>query len=189
MSAGCGTPGCAGDHDGDWRRQVLEGIEQHIAEYGVSIMGVGGGPSTPSFCYTIGRAAKGLPEVIMLAVPREYGHVLLNALHAMEQKGELQLTPGTTIPVIPGLTLYPLRVGSVAPANVHNEYLVQASRRQQRVGGPAATAVQLIMCDRQGRYPLDANYDSDYMRGQLCLAPAARWDYEPGAVGAPAGVQ
>ncbi len=69
----------------DIRRQLLARLDSIIARYGWAVQGVFPTEASqgPAFCYTVGLADKGLPELIVFGLPLPIGQRLMNEMAAL----------------------------------------------------------------------------------------------------------
>lgn len=169
--------------DQDQMERVHAELDRKTLEFGHAVQGVFGTQEDPgpSFEYTCGLWRKGWPEVVVVGLSLQAGHAILNSyVQECVQRGY-----GPRVgEVLTNLANLPLTVGSTGPLATL-EYVVQAESQCQRMRGTWHGAVQLILCDRQGKFPLDPEYDHAYMDPlQPCLAPQGKWDYNAGEVSA-----
>jgi hypothetical protein len=98
----------------------------------------------PPFAYTVGLAARHLPELLTIGLPRDAAHPLLNAL-ARDLMAGHQLPLNTpVIGYVPGYPLL-LRLAS-AKAAVHYAKAVEVRYDDYQV-------LQVVWPDDQGRFP------------------------------------
>lgn len=163
------------DGEGPTRERVLEmwgKIEADIAAHKCSMIGVPGDEDGPSFTYTIGLTDMGWPEIICVGMNPQTAMILINSMVAKYvESGE---TPEKGD--MPDIANLPVVLGETDQPAIE-KYLCQASYRQERVGGPPVSALQLIMSDRKGELPDSTNYDWRYMNTfQPCLS-AEGWNF------------
>ena len=126
----------------------------YIAQYGVSIVGVPGGPSNPTFAYTIGLSARFGVELFVSGLPIEYAHPILNDI-AAKFDASLIGTPTDEFSNLPLL----LKLCDKDLPRLHGEFVCQADAFY----GREVEVVQVILSDREGRTPLNSEYDHEYM--------------------------
>ncbi|PZR66548.1 MAG: DUF4262 domain-containing protein [Stutzerimonas stutzeri] len=135
----------------DMMRQVRENIEN----YGQHLFYVGGDGADPAFCYTIGNAEHGLPELLVIG---SFGFWLtgqiLNELGAkMREAGK---------PYEEGLLdigwTYPFKIRKTS-GDVNERFTIQAGRY---LGHENYVVLQIMICDPMGRYPGDEGCDPDF---------------------------
>jgi len=152
--------------------QIRRQQEDHIREYGFSILSIFGDESSPPFVYTLGLADVDWPELIILGTQQG----ILASLAVTELRKSERI-PVASVTLQKTATV-PVYLGSVTEANVER-YLCQAVTRRRSRGLPDPAALQLVFPDREGRYPLEEGYDSKFMdTRQPCLAPGGVWDYK-----------
>jgi len=129
-------------------RQESEALEWLIA--------VGGCADAPSFSYTIGLSEKVGHELIVVGLPYQYAHPILNQI-AMEH-----LLKGGTLEIDkPDDRFANLPVKfQVCEQDLVKVYGVQAFNYY---GVEELQFIQMVMCDRDARFPEDENYDIKYM--------------------------
>lgn len=124
-------------------------VEENIAKYGHHVMGVGAGPNSPGFTYTIGLTAKYGTELIVFALPMTMACGFLNQIAAL---GNIQLDEPYT-----NIANFPLHVRKCTGAAA--EYGVQA----EAFYGRPVQFCQVILCDRAGKMPWEAGFDHAMM--------------------------
>lgn len=135
-------------------------MDDMIARYGFAVQGVFGSDTSPAFSYTVGLAAKGVPEIIVFGLPPQVAHAFLNAL------GRRFTTDG-----VPALDTdlhdvaedYPARLVPV-PRLEADKYMFATKHRY-----PDYTALQLVWTDENSRYPWDAGYNPKLVEQQPVL--------------------
>lgn len=122
-----------------------------IERFGVALQGVFSGEDDPdpepSFMYTVGLAAQGLPELIEFALPMEVAHSIMNDIAFRMLNGEVALTAGDTVHNM--VANYPVKV---LPVRDSWERLTFSNRLFGSPDG-ALPALQLVFPDMQGRFP------------------------------------
>jgi hypothetical protein len=136
------------------------GIDDMIARYGWAVQGVFGSPTSPAFSYTVGLAAKGLPEIIVFGLPSQVAHQFLNALG---RRFTADGVPPLDVNLLDVAKDYPARLLPV-PREQADQYLFAAKHRY-----PAYTAVQLVWTDENSRFPWDAGFDPALVSRQPIL--------------------
>lgn len=134
--------------------QITERVRQNIEQYGQHVQGVGGGGGirvSPPFAYTIGNSARGLPELLFIG-PFDFrlGTMILNAVAKhMWEKGRIE----------PGMLdlewTFPFKLRE-AGGDVRDTFTIQAG---QFYGHENYTVMQVMICDKAGRYPGDPGCD------------------------------
>lgn len=139
--------------------------DQMIARHGWMVQAVFADPPSgqPGFAYTVGLAAKGLPELVVFALPQEYAMVILNQL-------AMRLTKGETVPR--NHRMSDLMGGADAlllPAAREraDEFMFQALYRY-----PDYQAVQVVWTDPAKKFPWEPGYQARYIPLQPLLGPA-----------------
>ena len=131
-----------------------QAIADNIAKFGVHFFGVFGDEDTPSFTYSVGLTAKFGAELLMVGLRYEYAAAILNAIAALDALPALN-EPNENFSNLSvkfcrcDCNLYSL----------HADYVVQADGFY----GRPVDVVQVVMCDRAGRFPGDPSFDEAYM--------------------------
>lgn len=130
-------------------------IKTTIDRAGHQILGIMGGGKEPDFAYTIGLSPKHGYELIVFGLPHHHAKTIINSIVTqIIEPGLLQYdTPIDTI------TNMPLKFMPCTPAMV-KDYGIQAFRYYQKSDIPF---VQVVLCDREGFFPGDPQYDHGYM--------------------------
>jgi hypothetical protein len=140
-------------------------LDTMIARYGWVVQGVFDvDGKQPSFAYTIGLAAKGQPEIIVFGLPAKLMHLFLNMLGRRFVRDGVPQLDVDLDDVADGL---PARLVPV-PRAVADSYMVDTLARH-----PDYTAVQMVWCDRNGRFPWDAGCDTALIKAQPVLRGVA----------------
>jgi hypothetical protein len=131
-------------------KTVEANMDAMIARYGWAVQGVGAGPDGPTFTYTVGLAAKGLPEIIVFGLPMKIAHQFLNQLgHRFTTTGVPPLDTDLD-DVAEGFSARLIAV----PRAASDRYMFATRRRY-----PDYTAVQLIWPDTHGLFPWEPGFD------------------------------
>jgi hypothetical protein len=136
------------------------GMDDMIAKHGWAVQGVFGSPTSPSFSYSVGLAAKGLPEVIVFGLPPQVAAQFLNELG---RRFTTEGVPPLDVDLLDVAQGYPARLVPV-PRVAADQYLFAAKHRY-----PAYTAVQLVWTDENSRYPWDNGFDPALVSRQPIL--------------------
>ena len=121
------------------------------------VIGVFGDKDEMSFAYTIGNHVRGLPEMLIVAPMRHEDMMsLLNyAAATLATKGPHQVADGELVDIGGTFPMKARPVGSF----VRQKYTIQAGQywRNERYD-----VIQLLLCDKEGRYPDDPDCDARY---------------------------
>jgi hypothetical protein len=135
-------------------------MDDMIARYGWAVQGVFGSDTSPTFSYTVGLAAKGLPEIVVFGLPAQVAHQFLNDLGR-------RFTSTGVPPLDTDLTDiaedYPARLVPVPRAEA-DKYMFATKHRY-----PAYTAVQLVWVDTNSLFPWESGFDPDLALKQPIL--------------------
>lgn len=146
--------------DRTWRSHMVKRVRGDIKRCGQCVIYVGDGPR--SFHYTVGRHARGLPELLLAApLDPETGMRLLNTL----DKTMLEPLPSDSKVDLGGR--YPVIVIDATAASVKDQYTCIAGAY---FGHDDYAVQQILMCDRKGRFPGEAGCDSRFA-AQPILGP------------------
>jgi len=125
------------------------------AGHGHALVAVGGDGSGPGFIYTAGNASRGLPELLILGGfdPRVMGL-------ALNELTEKMLADGAPLPegFVDIEWTFPFKVRRASQI-AKLKYTIQAG---QILGHERYEVMQVMICDRDGRYPGDADCDPDF---------------------------
>jgi hypothetical protein len=136
--------------------KIRAGIETH----GHFVLTIFGTESAPPFAYTIGLSEKYGHEIVVIGLPPEIGHPILNSAARLMAAGQLPLnTPLVDIASMPVI----LRECS---PELMGDYGIQAGRYYQR---DDIKFLQLVWPDAAGRFPEDPQFDAHMRRVQPLL--------------------
>lgn len=135
-------------------RQFHEHVAAAIAEHGHQVIGVQGFSEHPPFAYTIGLSPRLGFELLVVGLPMQHAHIILNDI-ANNWRSELMDVPSDEFANLPLL----LKRCDTDLDRLHSEFVVRADNYY----GTQVEVVQVIMSDREGRTPLDADFDHAYM--------------------------
>ena len=133
-------------------------IQYNIDHYGFHLIGIMAGQHTPPFTYTIGVSETLGYEVLMCGLRNDFAaHIIADYV-----KGAIKgkYAPDCIIPA-ETLTNHPLMVAKATKELewLYSEFTVQI----ERFYNERKPVVQLIMADKQGRLPVDQEFDIEYM--------------------------
>jgi hypothetical protein len=125
-------------------------LDDAIAQFGWGVQGVFDPEGEkPHYAYTVGLAAKGLPELLVFSLPSPVMFDFLNNLAVRYVTQGLPPLDTDLHDIAQGL---PARLLPI-PRPVADQYMQQALHRF-----PDYSAVQLVWPDECARFPWDANY-------------------------------
>lgn len=130
-------------------------IARDIAKYGFHMLGVFGTEDDPqpSFTYTIGLFRQYGYELIIFGLPYEYAGQAMHRVYALLKQGQ-ELKPGESVDIDFNFPLLVMEADEKARG-----YVCQADNYY---GEPVRT-LQLVLPDRNGKYPGEVGYDVLYM--------------------------
>jgi hypothetical protein len=136
-----------------WQKDVLARIRSDVKEFGHSVVGVQ--DAARSFYYTVGRAKRGLPELLLVCpLPPETGQGLLNKLDELMPEA---VASGERV-----------SLGGAQPVLILDADDPRAKTEYTRVAKVFSQGnyrvQQVLLCDAAGRFPPD------------CEAP---WNQQP----------
>jgi len=128
-------------------------LEKAISNLGMAVQPVLPTEQTPPFAYSVGQHAKGLPELIVFGLHPQVATGMLYALAAYmegEHDAGRPVGPGT-------IHLEGLMCAALVdvPVEIASQYATFAHER----GQGAATFLQPVWPDRDGKYPWQSGYD------------------------------
>jgi hypothetical protein len=146
------------DHES--RAAVVRRIKADIREHGQSIVYVGADPESGAdgFAYTVGRAKRGLPELLMTAMLRpETAMSLLN--HLDREMPETR--PHGSLVYLGGE--FPVMLLDATDPRTFEDFAVIARQLY-----PNCAVQQVLLCDPVGKFPPDASrpFDRQTLLGQ-----------------------
>lgn len=135
------------DHD---FADLMQQVQRNINEYGVHLTGVG---AIPSFTYTTGMYQKFGYELLVYGLPPHYAAQILNDIYQAALHDPLKMdVPDdrfTNLPVV----------------------FKKCSDEVQEINGVSSRfygkkkipMVQVVMCDKAGKFPWEQGFDHEYM--------------------------
>lgn len=137
-------------------QEYLSKVKAVVAEHGWAVQGVG---SEPSVAYTVGLAKKSVPEIMLMGLPMEVAHAILNTVARQLTGGTLSLKEGVNIDgVFEGF-----------PAQFRELTFVESDRHMPVaciVAGYTVPAWQLLWPDENGRFPGDPGVAQEFVEMQ-----------------------
>lgn len=145
------------------KEQYLADMQAMIDKHGWMVQAVFAGNDQPGFAYTVGLAAKGLPELIVFSMPPGFARTTLNHLaHRM--------STGETIPLNTRLTC--VFDGADAQLVEANRELTDKFMYQALYRDPHYRALQLVWTDPAMLFPWEEGYGKKFVFLQPLLRPA-----------------
>nr|WP_202819684.1 DUF4262 domain-containing protein [Thaumasiovibrio occultus] len=152
----------APDPESDYDIQLLKHIEDH-GWYNVHIAE---GDNKPAFAFSIGHFHKANhPEIIVIGLPAEVAHQLLNIAVVKIVGGQEKIEPFKKYTdFLEGLSV------AFVPVDLehYGEYLGYANWYYGSLNMPFPT-LQMVWPDRQGKYPWEDGYDTRFLSIQPIL--------------------
>jgi len=133
----------------------LRMAREKIASHGFVIQSIEESEPYPPFSYTVGRAAHGLPELVITGLHHSVAQPLFTAVVA-QSTGIGVLTPGDRLSV----DGKPMEVVALSDPTAHL-YIAVA------VYGPQISALQLVHADDHGIWPWSPEYSGAYRQPVL----------------------
>lgn len=131
-------------------------IQSNIDRVGQHVFGAS--PTSPgdeAFLYTVGNALRGLPELLIVGnIPLEMGCMILNVIGDHMRKNERAPDEGL-------LDLdwsFPFKIRKCSDL-AKEEYTIQCG---QFLGRENYDVLQVMICDKSGKYPGEENVDPRY---------------------------
>lgn len=126
-------------------------IEQH----GQMLIGVIPEQDAGGFMYTVGNALQGLPELLLIG-SFDPGRIGL----ALNQLGQKMRDEGAPLPegMVDIDWTYPFKVRKCGP-EAKTKYTIQVG---QIISGTDYEVLQVMICDKDGRYPGDEGCDAGF---------------------------
>jgi hypothetical protein len=145
-------------------KQFHKGVARDIKRDGRSIACIVGDKGEFSFAYTIGNQAKGLPELLVIGT--RDGGFLNDLSEQMIERGRA-FTDGELVHITRGLR--PMKA-IVAGGKVRDEYTIQAG---QHFDTEDYAVLQMLVCDKDGRFPDEPGCKEPYSRVPVLRALAS----------------
>jgi hypothetical protein len=134
------------------RAALWESIVGHIQQFGCSVMGVGAGEGDPSFNYSIGLNDRKRQDLVVVGLDPRVGHAIIMSAVALDQLFE----DGQEVDEI--IHGWRFRMAKPSPEVLGN---MTSSIQYHEVTRPGEEfrAMQILLPDREGRFPGDEGYD------------------------------
>jgi len=130
--------------------------------HGVITTGTEHGGQNITMTYTIGLYERGLPELLVFALPHQVAGMLLNDAVELLKRGEISLDAPCT-----QLANLPVAFVEVSPEDAA-DYIVQANNRADR----SLPVWQMVWTDTQGNFPWYAEFEARFQGKQPVLGSA-----------------
>jgi len=143
-------------------KRVSNKIDDMIAKYGHTVLGVLGSEDSPEFAYTIGLTEKyGHPELLIIGTAMATSQILLNAIADRIKAGD-KIKDGTLLTEIANL---PLVIKEIS-VDAASEYALQAINRYKETHLVPAF-FQVVYPNKDGVFPWESNYSGGESQPQL----------------------
>jgi hypothetical protein len=129
------------------RTSIISTIQDH----GHQLI-VGGEAGSPPFIYTIGLTSTYGTELLVVGLPIKYGSIVNAVAEALPLPLNEPLTQFTNLPLM-------LRRCDANRDRLHDEFVCQADAFY----GMEVQVVQIVMPDRNGKFPGHHEYEHEYM--------------------------
>ena len=153
------------------KRSAEEKCEADIQQYGLHVLKVAGDNEWPDFAYSIGLFDSfEHPEVIILGLPGDVAHRILNGLADILRSGKRFADGDESDDLLEG---YPCRFLAVPPEQV----VAHFGWAMWYYDGRAFPTLQLVYPDREGHWPWDGHVSSGFLAQQPILnaVPMPSW--------------
>lgn len=135
----------------------LARIAEIIAEKGWAVQAVGGDTAAESFCYTVGLAQMGHPELWIGTLDPRQGGGILNAVAQAGIDGKVNFAPGE----VDVAYSTPFRLhGPVDPEAAEAFVALRLQGDLPGIPGVEVRMLQVLWPDEAGRFPGDDGYDA-----------------------------
>jgi hypothetical protein len=125
-----------------------------ILQYGHQVTYVGTGEESPPFAYTVGRAMKDRPELLIVGLAQRVAQQLLNDLADRDDAEPLEVGPE-------GLEIRDLIAGYPAILLPADPVAAEMNLALRFFGSEKVSALQVVWPDREGRFPWAEGYEYD----------------------------
>lgn len=147
------------------KKDVIQRMEDNIAEFGFSVISVFAGEETPSFSYTVGLfESKGHPEIIMAGFEPSLMQKLLQdtGVRVLNDLGTYS-DGDFALEIIEG---YPVAIKNPPVGSLIKNPFTMATRHY---GSDPFKMVQMFLPDAAGLFPWDAGCNVNFAKEQLRL--------------------
>lgn len=133
---------------------LLEATLKQIALGRWSVLAVLEGENSPQFCYTAGLSLLGFPEVIMVGIPDDVSHPILNTIGRGFVAGDIEASHGVVIEEVATTPceLFRVSVGAM------QKYMTLCAKVSKRENG-GFEALQVVWPDKAGLFPWETGCD------------------------------
>lgn len=134
--------------------KILHQMSALIEKYGWTVMSVLGTEEQPSYSYTVGLAAKDLPDLIMIGIDPEAARQILNDCVQKLLNKETHPVQHELVREVANLPLaFRLdETGSMLS-------LARSARRWAELDGKEGNVIQLVFPDLRGKFPWETGCD------------------------------
>lgn len=143
-------------------QKTVDEVRTLIAAHGWAVLSQERVGANPPFSYTVGLAAKGIPELIMVGLEPATARSALNRIANRLAAGESLMCGQPLLEIIPGMAVVPRSVPpDVAEKMMRFTHLLAMSKPW--------SASQIVWPDPAGRFPGDADYETRWLSIQPML--------------------
>lgn len=155
----------------DYWSKLLKIVETH----GWAVQTVLSDGLKPSYSYTVGLSKRGLPEMLIVGVDQKFAQTILNNAVAKLVDGKITGRKGELVSELANMPLAP----RLSSDGVIEEFALGA-RRYARETGHSMSLIQLVLPDRTGLFPWDAECEKGHLITQALTSDPWQ-DYRPNA--------
>lgn len=143
-------------------QKTVDDIKKFVLKFGWTVLAKERTGLFPQLSYTVGLAAKGLPELILVGLEPVSARSALNRVAERLLAGTPLVDGEGLAEITPNFTVVPKKLSStVAQRYMQFAHLFAADR--------SWTAYQVVWPDPSGQFPWDARYDTRWLRTQPML--------------------
>lgn len=143
-------------------QNTVDQIRGLIAAHGWAVLSQPREGASPPFSYTVGLAAKDLPELIMVGLEPDIARSALNRAASRLAAGEALRYGQPLLEIIAGMSVVPRAVPpDVAERMMRFTHLLAMKKPW--------SAIQIVWSDPAGRFPGEAQYDTGWLSLQPML--------------------
>lgn len=135
--------------------QVLDKQRSIIKEIGWTVMAVFGTPNQPGFAYTVGLSDHSQPELMVIGLPPQTAHYVLNKMAKMATGNSLPNPRG----LVHEVTNTPLSLRQDDDEATMGELCRFAQQWSEEQRGRPCRIMQVIYPDEAGKFPWEAGCD------------------------------
>ena len=149
----------AHSEESGWAEKIDRKIAEGIERTGYYVVGVGAGPKTPSFFYSVGFYKHGHPEIVLTSLAPDNAHGMIASCYHLITDHDRCFTDGSESDEVANM---PVRFRLTSPDPTAMPYTFC-----DRYYGHFVPRLQLIWPDTEGHFPGDPECDKEMAAAQV----------------------